>query len=122
MLSTLKILCCLAMVFIGHFVQAQVNTAECQKKLKLATIAYETGRLNDLDSLLQDCLKVHNHKIKVEAYKLLFMASIWTDQPKKSKLYLRKFRRLMPGYRPKMGEHKSPFDEVWLEYASRKKK
>ena len=121
----LKILRCVGFVLISQSIYAQVDITTCQQRVKLAEQAYDEGRLASIDSLLLGCTKVMNHKIKVKAYQLLFMSAVYLDQTKKAKLYLKKFRKLMPRYRPKVGKYVSSFDQAWLEfksYKSRKKK
>ena len=111
------------LVVQSSFAQHNTHTiTDCHKKVKLSEIAYEEGRLGTIDSLLQDCIKVGDHKIKVKVCKLLFMSALFLDKTKKARLYFKKFRKLMPRYRPEIGDHISLFDQAWLEFKSRKTK
>ena len=75
---------------------SQDRRSYCEAKLKEATRAYEEGKINDVRSLLidEDCLKELDKVKRAEAYRLLTMSGLYTDDRAMSYRNMEQFIRL----------------------------
>jgi hypothetical protein len=79
-----KLLLLSAVLLIGlHTAAAQTN---CTQTLRLANSVYEQGRLHEIPTLLDDCLRGSNfdNAQKVQAYRLLTLTYIYLEEPDKA--------------------------------------
>ncbi len=65
--------------------EAAAQVTNCSQTLRLANSTYEQGRLHELPSLLENCLKLgFTGPEKVQAYRLLTLAYIYLEEPEKA--------------------------------------
>jgi hypothetical protein len=76
----------LLLIIISGVVTYHVSgQSTCTQTLRTARSTYDQGRLHELPVLLEGCLKGgFNQQEKVEAYKLLTLAYIYLEEPKKA--------------------------------------
>ncbi len=75
---------------------SQDRRSYCEAKLKEATRAYEEGKINDVSRFLidEDCLKELDKNKRAEAYRLLTMSGLYTDNQAMSYKNMEQFIRL----------------------------
>jgi Outer membrane protein beta-barrel domain len=72
---------------------------DCATKLKQAQQTYEQGRISEIPALLNDCLVVGFDKTeKIEAYKLLVLTYIYSNELESAQKYMKKFLKVYPDY------------------------
>ena len=84
---------------------------DCAQTLKKAQAAYEEGRINDVPTILDDCLNIANddktrkgnfdRNQKMEAYYLLSLTYLYLNEEESAEKILLKLLRLEPEYRLK---------------------
>jgi len=77
-------------------VQAQ---NDCATKLKLALQTYEDGRISEIPALLNTCLTIGFDKTeRIEAYKLLTLAYLYSNELESARKSMKHFLKLYPDY------------------------
>lgn len=75
----------LVMTVCGYVANAQTPSLSCTQVLRTARTVYEQGRLHELPTLLEGCLKNgFTENEKVEAYKILVYTYIYLEEPQKA--------------------------------------
>ncbi|MCU0438918.1 MAG: outer membrane beta-barrel protein [Raineya sp.] len=81
---------------MGVGVQAQ---NDCTTKLKLAQQTYEQGRISEVPALLNNCLTIGFDKTeKIEAYKLLTLTYLYSNEQESAQKSMRNFLKIYPDY------------------------
>jgi len=98
-----RILVCFLILFIGGRTYAQISS--CAQTLRLAQSTYEQGRLHELPTLLDACLKNvggsgFTKNERVRAYSLLALAYIYLEEPEKADEAMLNLLRTDPYFRP----------------------
>ncbi len=98
-----RILPLLVIIFSVGIVKAQISS--CAQTLRLAQSTYEQGRLHELPSLLEACLKNtgadgFTKDNRVRAYTLLTLAYIYLEEPEKADEAMLNLLRTDPYFKP----------------------
>src|SRR5438105_6022452 len=73
-----------AFIAIG-FSAGFAQTTSCSQTLRLARSTYDQGRLHEVATLMEKCLKGgFTQQEKVEAYKLLCLTYLYLEEPEKA--------------------------------------
>jgi hypothetical protein len=72
----------------------------CSQNLKKAQKEYDEGRLTEVSGLLESCLKDgFNHDQKLQAYRLLILTNLFTDEPDTAEINLLHLLKEDPEYK-----------------------
>ncbi len=90
------------------------SQSSCAQTLRLAQSIYEQGRLHELESTLDDCLRGNkfSEQEKVSAYKLLVLTYIYLEEPEKADEFMLKI--LQTDHDFKVNESADPAEFVAL--------
>lgn len=109
--NTIRILLGVLFVINLGFVANAANEKDCAETLKKAQAAYEEGRINEVPTILNECLDVYNDQRartgnfdrnqKLEAYYLLSLTYLYLNEEESAEKILLKLLKLEPEYRLK---------------------
>ncbi len=100
-----------ALIFIGLH---QLASAQCTEAITEATNEFNAGHLNNIASILSDCIKQGSPEQKVEALKLLTITYLYLDDPYAAEKSFMDLLEVEPEFRVLAD------DPIELEYLSRK--
>ena len=96
---------------------AQV-TPNCAQTIRLASSTYEQGRLHEVESILEGCLKSggFNDQEKEAVYKLLTLTYLYLEEPEKADNAMLNLLTTNPYFEPKQASDPAEFIALWRTF------
>lgn len=93
----------------------------CELRLRQAQTAYEEGRINTLEDLLNDCLESgqYSDEEKAQAYRLLTLSFLYLDEPQKAEIAMAKLLKSDPEYRLREDADPKEFEQLYERFRTR---
>jgi hypothetical protein len=99
------------------FARASGQAPNCSQTLRLARSTYEQGRLHEMPSLLENCLKSgFSTSEKVVAYQLLTEAYLYLEEPEKADETMLALLRTDPYFKPNPEVDPAEFIALWKTF------
>ena len=95
------VIICLILIALPKAI-AQNNGSNCSQVLIAAERAYQEGEFLKVEQLLQTCLKSYKGSEAIEAYRLMVLTYLFSDQPEEADEYYKRLLDIDPNYVPNL--------------------